>query len=228
MAVGYHCGPSDLFLSPLVTLMKTRNAELRARGPSIFALALVLSGLSCNSLGPSAIRNGREAYNEAIRVTDEQQLLKALVMLRYGSWGSMLAVTSVTANVRVRASAAVEAGFGPDRDYAGSLVPLAVGIVYEENPTISYAPLQGEQFIRQLMAPLPLDLFVLLVSGLDPSWTFAALVRRVNDMRNLDFLPPSVEPDLRFKRLTELFTALSHEGRLEFGASQTLTERRIR
>ena len=45
---------------------------------------MILPSVGCNSLGPSAIFNGREAYNEAIRTTDEQQILKLIVELRYG------------------------------------------------------------------------------------------------------------------------------------------------
>jgi hypothetical protein len=34
-------------------------------------------------------------------------------------------------------------------------------VAYEENPTISYAPVQGEKYLRQIMSPVSLDILIL-------------------------------------------------------------------
>ena len=44
------------------------------------------------------------------------------------------------------------------------LVPLSVGVDYEENPTISYTPLQGELVLRRLTSPIGVDEGFLLMS----------------------------------------------------------------
>ena len=104
-----------------------------------FVTALLLTGLltGCTVVGPSAVRNGRLAYNQAINEINNQQMLLAVVQNRYDETASLLAVASVTANVTVTASSGVQLGFGDSANYQGSLVPFSAGAVYEDNPTIS-------------------------------------------------------------------------------------------
>ena len=121
---------------------------------ALLCVALFVSG--CSVVGPAAISNGRTAYNEAITDTNNQQILMIAIHNRYEETGSMLAVASVTANVRFTARTGIQLGFGDDDNYAGSLVPFSGGAVYEENPTISYTPVHGEKYARQVMSPVPL------------------------------------------------------------------------
>ncbi|HBE92527.1 MAG TPA: hypothetical protein DDW55_08355 [Gammaproteobacteria bacterium] len=97
----------------------------------------------CNTVGSDAIRSGRLTYNSAIAETNSQQMLMAIVHNRYAEESHLLAVASVTANVRVRTGAAVEVGVGNNENFAGNLVPFSATAVYEENPTISYVPVGG-------------------------------------------------------------------------------------
>jgi hypothetical protein len=78
----------------------------------------------CNTTGPNAIRSGRLTYNEAIAETNHQQMLMVLIHNRYAEESSLLAVASVTANVRVTTGAAIQLGFGDVEDYSGNLVPF--------------------------------------------------------------------------------------------------------
>ncbi len=179
-------------------------------------ILFVLSG--CAVVGPRSISMGRANYNEAINRTEDEQMLLAIVKERYGETSTLLAVSGIAANVRFRTNAAVELGFGPQENYAGRLKPFSGGLAYEENPTITYAPVQGEQYIRQLMSPIPLDLLLLAIrSSIHLSGDlFTLLVDRVNDLRNPDFLyGPQSEPDPRFKRFVELLTELLRDGILD-------------
>jgi hypothetical protein len=174
----------------------------------------------CHSVGPYSISRGRPDYNEAINRTDLEQMLMTIVRHRYTEPSSMLAVATVTANVRVRASAGVQVGLGASDNYAGNLVPLRGGFAYEENPTISYMPVQGEQYLRQLMSPVPLDIFVMFMRSMtSPELPFAFVVNRINKISNPGFLPsPTEQPDVRFARLVDLFMDLRHADRLFWGA----------
>jgi hypothetical protein len=173
--------------------------------------------LGCGTVGPASISRGRVDYNEAIRKTDAEQTLVAIVHNRYGETSNMLAVTSVTANMSVSANAGIQLGFGDEDNYAGNLVPFGAGVAYEENPTITYAPVHGQQYMRQLMAPIPLDVLVLFArSAVYSGPFFRLLVRSVNDIRNLGFLPSaSVEPDPRFARIAQLTMGLRETGLLD-------------
>jgi hypothetical protein len=158
---------------------------------------------------------GRADYNEAINRTEDEQMLLSIVKGRYGETFSLLAVSGVAANVRFRANAGVEVGWGPSKNYIGELTPFSAGAAYEENPTITYAPVQGEQYLRQLLTPIPMDILVLIIrAGADSDMYFSMLVDRINDISNPDFLDaPSAEPDPRFQRFLEISREL-HRARV--------------
>jgi len=183
------------------------------------ALVSVLCSAGCGLIGPTSIRGGRAAYNEAIVATGNQQILAAIVRIRYGEPFGLLAVSSITANMQIRANAGAEFGIGTESNYQGNLVPLAAGFGYEETPTISYTPVQGEKYMRQFLAPVPLDLTMLLLGSLrDSPHAMSLLLRSINGMRNPDFLwDPSVEADPRFARLVELLARMARQGRLIWG-----------
>lgn len=182
---------------------------------SLTGLCLFLLAVTgCSAVGPRSITMGRLDYNEAINKTEDEQLLLSIVKGRYGETFSLLSVSGVAANVRFTTNASAQFGIGPERDYLGNLVPLSGGFAYEENPTITYSPVRGEQYLRQLLSPLPLNLFVLIVrSRTNPAATFSLLANRINDMRNPDFLDgPNVEADPRFERFVELAEELDQAG----------------
>jgi hypothetical protein len=172
-------------------------------------LCSLLAG--CSVMGPAAIRSGRLAYNDAISETDNQQLLMEILHNRYEERGSLLAVASVTANVSVTTSAGIELGFGDNDNYAGNLVPFGAQAVYEENPTISYTPVQGDKYSRQLMSPLPVTALAQLAGTLaDPADVYTTLVSSVNGIQNPDFLFSAGEPDPRFSRFVTIMATLTH------------------
>ena len=179
---------------------------------SFVVLGTILGVLcGCAMVGPTSISMGRADYNEAINKTDDAQMLMSIVRGRYGETFSLLSVTGVAANVRFGTNAGINVGFGPDENYAGNLVPFSGGFAYEENPTITYAPVQGEQYIRQLLSSIPLDILLLILRSVpEPGHILTLLVNKINDLQNPNFLPtPSAEPDPRFMRHVELVTELS-------------------
>ena len=123
-------------------------------------------------VGPSSISMGRGDYNDAINKTEDEQLLMSIVKGRYGDTFSLLSVTGVAANIRFQANAVVQAGFGPNANYLGNLTPFGAGLAYEENPTITYSPIRGEIYFRQLITPISLNILVgalrSITSGADP------------------------------------------------------------
>ena len=180
------------------------------------AAALLATLAGCSWVGPDIIRNGRPAYNDAILQTNDEQLLQNVVRMRFGDSLGFLTVSSVTANVSVTASGSVQAGFGPASNFAGNLVPFTGTVTTEQNPTISYTPVSGDRVLRQLMNETPLDVTILLINASHhhkEAWH--AIVRRVNNLRNPDFVdPPVLVVDPRFEELVMLASTLQHRGSL--------------
>ena len=198
---------------------RRQRPEGRGRRGLLPVIAIVLGVLpACSVVGPASIHNGRGAYNAAIIATNEEQMLDVIVRIRYGETPGMLSVGSVTANVSIQCHASSQIGVGADSNFEGNLVPITGGFVYEENPTISYVPLQGEKYTRQLLSPIPIDLALLLSSaGMKLEGMVIALFAEVNGLRNPAFRLSSEEAgDTRFQRLALRLGELYEAGSLSF------------
>jgi hypothetical protein len=172
------------------------------------------------TLGPGAIVRGRGLYNEVISDTNNQQTLELIVRARYGEPSGLLAVASVTANLRTTATANSQFGVGPSANYQGNIVPLALGLAYEENPTIAYTPVQGERYAKNVLTPLGLDLMVLLL-GIEhaPHQFISILVKEVNGLQNPMYGPPGSRA--AFQDAVALLARLEDAGQATWGASAT-------
>ncbi len=194
---------------------------------AMISAAAALHG--CAGIGPASLRAGRGAYNEVINATEDEQLLAMVVHRRYDESFGMLSVASVTASFRVSATAGGEIGVGPQSNYDGNLVPLSVSGGYEENPTISYVPLKGEQFIERMLAPITAEHAMLLTRmSTDQVESLRFLVRRVNGIVNPIYASARVAlaDGGAFDRFVELFVHLRENGWLTItnapGGSHTM------
>ena len=180
----------------------------------------MIAASGCSVVGPKSISMGRADYNAAINKTEDEQMLLSIVKGCYGDTSSLLAVSGVAANVRFRTNANIEAGFGPEEYFLGNLVPFSGGVGIEENPTITYTPIQGRQYLRQLMSPIPLDILVLFVrSGTTRRASLTMLANRINDMQNPDFIKADeVDPDDRFQHFSQLNSELIQAGIVDWVA----------
>jgi hypothetical protein len=77
-----------------------------------------------------------------------------------------------------------EAGFGSPASYAGALVPFSAGVGYEESPTISYAPVDGQAFLREWLAPVPLETLAMAMQAVPRPDLLVLLVERMNRLRS--------------------------------------------
>jgi hypothetical protein len=157
---------------------------MRSSAGHLLVLVLVLPVFltGCATVGPTSIRAGRTDYNEAIVRTSNEQLLLNIVRLRYRDTPFFLSVGSVTAQYSFGGSASL----GAAKAEGGSAeASVGSGISYEESPTVSYAPLTGDRFVRQMLSPLPLEaLWLLSESGWSIERILRCCVQRVNDVWN--------------------------------------------
>ena len=154
---------------------------MRIALPLILTLSVAATG--CVNLGPRALEAGRADYNQVLRDTADQQLLANLVRLRYRDRPYYLEVSAVTTQFSFSPSVGVTGALGsPELEQ-----DLLIGgnAAYQEQPTVSYAPLQGDEFARRLLTPVTLDALVLLSHS---GWSIERLLRicvqRVNGIPN--------------------------------------------
>jgi hypothetical protein len=141
---------------------------------------LFLSG--CSGLGPSTLKGNRYNYNTTIQRSNDQQLLLNLVRLKYRDTPYFLEVNSVAAQFKFRANGGADATL---QNGVKGLFGFSAGASVEETPTVSYSPLQGEQFIQRFLSHIPLqNIFLLTRSG----WSFERILRvcleRVGSLKN--------------------------------------------
>lgn len=138
---------------------------------------------SCARLHPDVIQAGSNDYNIAMQGSRDEQMLLNLVRLKYHDTPYFLEASSVASQFRlatqVSASADLEAR--PIRDTIG----LGGNISFNEQPTITYTPLQGNDFVQRLLIPVSLDTILLLInSGWSIERVLRMTVERINGIPN--------------------------------------------
>lgn len=129
----------------------------------LMALLMVLSPAGC--LSPPTLNRAVLAYDEAITDAISKQLLINIARAHHHEPVHFTGVANVAATFDFR----VSAGATPTLtgEHGRTLVPLFGGSV-AENPTISIAPIEGEEFTKRLLTPFQESkLTLLLRQGID-------------------------------------------------------------
>lgn len=183
---------------------------------SAFSFAILISG--CDSFGPDAIRGTHPLYNDAIVGSMNEQFIQNIVRLHYRDPIFFLDVSNVAANLKLEVSGGFDQstlGMGPGD--TTNLVKYTLGGAYTTSPTISYAPLQGEAFVKSMLSPIPLDaLFSLTASGWSARRVFGLCVERINGIENAVTASgptPKLAPNQsdKFTRLLDLLEEVKQE-----------------
>ena len=187
------------------------------RAPLLLAVPLaVLPG--CASQGPGRMPPDSFNYNKAIGQASNEQMLLNLVRLRYREIPVFLAVASVLTQYIYAGTVSVDGSYG--RSLGAPLWSAGGRATYRfvERPTITYAPLTGDDFAEQLMAPIPSEMvFSLLNSGWDPDQLLIMCMYRLNDYLNVAFdaRPETVARIREFRTVATKFIELARRGAIE-------------
>ncbi len=188
----------------------------------LLAAATFLTG--CQSVfGPAALQNTHPAYNQAIIQSQNEQMLLNLVRLKYRDKPHFLKIGSVTASLTFDSNI----GIGTELDLApgGNIIQPYLGFAYADKPTISYQPLQGEDFLKSVLSSISFDaLLVMTQSGWSIERVFGLCVERINDVYNAPSASgpsPAYEPEFKnFKRAMKLIRQLQLAHEMEIGPDE--------
>ena len=143
-------------------------------------------------------------------------MLLNLVRLRYGDPPYFLEASALNTQFLIAPSAEASSIF----DFNGNnSYGLSGRLAYEETPTVTYVPLRGQEFVRQVLSRVTLDTILLLDAS---GWSTARVLRLcVERMNNLDNAArasgptpadaPSVE---NFLKAIAIFAAMEKSGDL--------------
>jgi hypothetical protein len=177
--------------------------------------ACLLAGCAAG-IGPRAVRTQRGEYNAALQETNDEQLLLNIVRLRYAETPSFLEVTGIVTQVRWELGGQAEGTVVTDPG-----ATIGVTAAYSDQPTITYLPSQGEQFVRRFLTPVtPEALLLLWQSG----WSFKRVARlavqRLNRIANAPRTtgptPGRLAANEEFATLIDEMAPLVRDGKLRF------------
>lgn len=189
---------------------------------------LLLSG--CASIGPRSISAERPAYNIAVQQTNDQELLLNLVRILYRDTLYFTSVERIAATMELNQSfggsvareatantfAVPQSGGSGIADAVKRTLSLSGTVAVNDKPTVFYAPVEGEKFVRQMMTPMNPDLLLMLVkSGWSLDRVFSVGVQEMNGLKNAPTAAgptPSREPEFRdFREAVKLLRTLQRE-----------------
>lgn len=190
-----------------------------------FVLVATLAG--CAARGPETVPRDAFDYSAAISKSRSDQMLLNIVRLRYAQVPNFLTVNSVIAGYTYEGNlgTSVQAGIGRLDE---GLIGGSANLRYIERPTITYSPLQGEEFSRRLLRNIPLEaVFSLGQAGWPMDVLFRIAVDRFGETKNMGFAAPKVVARadeqasylIRYDRVVNAIMELSEAGVVE--AAQT-------
>ncbi|MBL7472715.1 hypothetical protein [Robertkochia sediminum] len=107
----------------------------------------------CRTVGPKKIPADQFDFNKAINEASSEQLLLNLVRLRYSEQPTFLKVGSIVNQYTRSGSANVLGGIGDGIN--GNTLSTGGGVSWSNTPTITYLPISGQEFSRNLLTPIP-------------------------------------------------------------------------
>jgi len=191
------------------------------RGCWIVVAVLVALTSGCR-IGPTMLVTSRSEYNRALAGSNEEQLLLNIVRLRYLESPLFLDVGTVSAQFTLEQAADLSSRYSSDQMTDASLLGFGSRLAYEERPTITYSPLQGDEYAKRLMSPLMLDaLMLLFYSGWRVDHILRLTVQQINNVENAVRAAgptPSTMPEYKdFADLVDALERLQRAGLLELG-----------
>jgi hypothetical protein len=120
-------------------------------------------------VGPGFVKRDRLHYATAVGDSWKEQLLLNIVKLRYADAPAFLEVVSVVSGYSLEAGLSLNGQFSPQPLRGDTFVGAGGAGKFTDRPTISYSPLTGEKFARNLMAPVPLDALMFAIQGGTPA-----------------------------------------------------------
>jgi len=165
---------------------KNNSFTLRLNILVLLFFAIICSTIGCFNIGPHAMQHEWLKYNNVISNIEDQQNLLNLVKLRYNDSPKMLAVTNINSQLLLGTEdSGASYSFSEGATPLGNRFNFSLFPKYEDKPTITYQPLQGEKFVKSMLEQISLDVLLLLNnSGWSVERIFRLCVQDINGIRN--------------------------------------------
>jgi hypothetical protein len=138
------------------------------------------------SLGPRHISSDRVDYIEEISESWKKQLLLNIVKIRYFDPPTFLDVASIINQYGIENQINADSRiYWPLPDTSGRYATIGGYSRYTDKPTITYTPLTGQKFTKNLLTPIPPSAVVgFIQSGWPVDMIFSLTVKTINGVDN--------------------------------------------
>jgi hypothetical protein len=175
---------AGMYLEMRVT--KHRNMWCQAK-LKLGVLIILVTLTGCAARGPQTVARDAFDYSAAISKSRSDQMLLNIVRIRYMQVPNFLTVSSVIAGYTYQGNLGVSAQTGVGR-FEENFIGGSINLNYIERPTITYNPLQGQEFSRRLLRNIPVDVLISLAqAGWPMDVLFRIAVERFGETQNMSF-----------------------------------------
>jgi hypothetical protein len=184
---------------------------LRAAGA-----AALMTAIGCTHVSPRIVVRDRFDYGQSVAESWKRQMLLNVVRVRYADAPVFMDVTSVILSYTVlenaNAAATLFSSASPNE------VTLGASGSFANTPTITYQPLTGDKFMKNMLRPIPPSgVFQLLQAGWSAEMLLRISVGTINGLRN-SFRGSAADP--RFDQLIAAVSRLQRAGGLNIRIEQ--------
>jgi len=128
-----------------------------------FAGFCVLSLLAlAGCMGPVSLHKAVLGYDESVSRVERELLLLNIARKYHSLPGHFTVTSSIAATFNYQTSVGFDAGLFNGPDSINAYNPN-IGVSVAENPTLSIIPIQGEEFTKRILRPMPESVFLFLV-----------------------------------------------------------------
>lgn len=200
-----------------------RRGLLPGRAARLVLALFSVCALSACSVGPGTIKRDRFDYGDALATSQRQELLQNIIRLRYLESPIFMSIGSVVN--QYSAEGEVNAGFGWIWGGSDAGTTTSIGGVsrFYDRPTITYTPVNGDEFIDAYLRPIsPQSLLTLVQSGYRIEFLFPLMLRAINNFDNAKYAYGNDQPaNPKFTRAVELMGILQSSGALRVRNNRT-------
>ncbi len=185
---------------------------IRPRYLIIFLMFLSLVG--CTNIGPKTVPRDRFDYNTAISNSWKEQTLLNIVKIRYADMPLFVEVASVVSGYTLEGSVNLSGTVSSEDAVQGDFLSLGTAGKYTDRPTITYAPITGQQFNQSFMLPIPpRAVLFLMQSGWPVDLIMPLTVDSINGLRSQISAGANQRAgDVDFYRVIELLRKIQQSG----------------
>lgn len=175
---------------------------------------LTISLTGCASLGPKSIGPDRVDYIQEISESWKKQMLLNIVKLRYFDPPTFLDVSSIINQYGMEKQINVDGRwYWPMPSTSGRYAGVGGYLRYSDRPTITYTPLSGQKFTKNLLTPIPpASVMSLIQSGWAIDMLFSLTVKTVNGVKNNPQMGDSGNGKNDFNRLVQTLRTVQLAG----------------